>query len=192
MPCGATPAVSPDVSILDPRVDTQVRISTPMALNRPEDQHIDNKITGYGINNGRVVAKAAPTAIIRPMPDDVLFGLSKNIKNHPGNVRFRQLVNMNMDVYYSSSSTRTTKADISKAIVNELTRSSGGRFLKKRGNEDMAMTNHGDATTMNNNSMEDVEETNEWVEVDYKEARQKVAHHFRNRWKALVKNKAKK
>ena len=179
-----TPTTRTDVSILNQHVDRQTRVSVPMPLNTPEDQFIDTTFTGYDVGHAGV--KPTPTSFIRPMPDDVLFGLSKNIKNHPGNVRFRQLVSMNMGAYYSLSSTRTTKAYIAKVIVKELTRS-GGRFLKKRGNEDITATNRDGTTNKNDSMINDVEEIEEWVEVDHKEAQKKCAHHFRNRWKALKK-----
>lgn len=113
-------------------------------------------------------------SIDNPLPDDILFGHSKMITDNPGNVRFRQLVDLNMEVYYLSTTNRLTKAEIAKRIVRTLTQGSG-RFLRK--------ISLSDPSAVQGNQEANVEQ---WVEVDDSEAQAKVAHQFRNRRRALL------
>ena len=114
--------------------------------------------------------------ILVPSDDDVLFGRGRISVDHPGNVRFKQLVEMNMDVYYSPNSTRSTKAQIARTIVNTLTES-GGRFLRKVTNNNDNNSSNVDGQDVNKSAVAGVEY---WVEVDHKEAQAKCAHQFRN------------
>mmetsp|Transcript_985 Transcript_985/g.1791 ORF Transcript_985/g.1791 Transcript_985/m.1791 type:complete len:619 (-) Transcript_985:1089-2945(-) len=88
--------------------------------------------------------------------DDVLFGKEKKIVNHPGNTRFRQLVDMYIGAYESAP--RGEKANITNILVDQVHMSSG-RFLKR------APCGKG------------------WVEVNTETAHDKITHAFRNRRK---------
>eukprot|EP00529_Nitzschia_sp_RCC80_P013870 CAMPEP_0113480848 /NCGR_PEP_ID=MMETSP0014_2-20120614/22092_1 /TAXON_ID=2857 /ORGANISM="Nitzschia sp." /LENGTH=753 /DNA_ID=CAMNT_0000374301 /DNA_START=178 /DNA_END=2439 /DNA_ORIENTATION=+ /assembly_acc=CAM_ASM_000159 len=121
----------------------------------------------------QATSQDTPTRMIRiPSADDILFGRSRISVDHPGNVRFKQLVEMNLDVYYSPTSTRVTKAQIARTIVRTLNES-GGRFLRKV-NINISNTDSQDFNAA-------VPEVEYWVEVDHKEAQAKVSHQFRNR-----------
>ena len=86
-------------------------------------------------------------------PNDVLFGRGKAVVDHPGNTKFRRLVDVYMRKYLEAE--RLEKTCIAEAIV-QMIKESSGRFLKK-------------------------EPGSNWEEVDGPEARKKVAHAFRNR-----------
>jgi hypothetical protein len=90
---------------------------------------------------------------MRIFPVDVLFGRGKLVLEHPGNVRFRLLIDNYMGKYEVSSKLR--KTCIARIVVQMVVDDSG-RFLKR--------LNAG-----------------EWEEVDYETARNKVASTFRNR-----------
>ena len=91
-----------------------------------------------------------------PAPDDVLFGRGKTVVDHPGNVRFRQIVDTLSRKYEGSG--RLEKTCIAQIIVR-MVKENTGRFLKREGDGG-------------------------WEEVDEITARRKVAHAFRNRWRA--------
>ena len=88
-------------------------------------------------------------------PNDVLFGRGKTVVEHPGNIRFRKIVGMQMDQYEAAS--RLEKTCITEKIVQTI-HESDGRFLKRDVGGD-------------------------WEEVDQETARKKVGHAFRNRRK---------
>jgi hypothetical protein len=90
-----------------------------------------------------------------PNQDDVLFGRGKTVVEHPGNTRFRQVVDVYMNQYEAAG--RLEKTCIAEIIVR-MVKDSSGRFLKR-------------------------EDGGEWEEVDDATARKKVAHAFRNRRK---------
>jgi hypothetical protein len=103
--------------------------------------------------------------------DDVLFGKEKSVVNHPGNTRFRQLIDMYLPSYESAP--RGEKTRITKAIVEHI-QSSSGRFLKR-----------GPSTADNNRDTSTVSIDLGWVEVDAETAYDKITHAFRNRRKYL-------
>lgn len=88
-------------------------------------------------------------------PNDVLFGRGKTVVDHPGNAKFRRLVDVYMRKYEEAE--RLEKTCIAEAIV-QMIMETDGRFLKKEPGSD-------------------------WQEVDGPAARKKVAHAFRNRRK---------
>lgn len=87
--------------------------------------------------------------------NDVLFGRGKTVVEHVGNLRFRNMIGMQMTEYENAN--RLEKTYITEKIV-EAIKGSDGRFLKR-------------------------DEGGEWEEVDHETARKKVAHAFRNRRK---------
>lgn len=61
-------------------------------------------------------------------PNDVLFGRGKTVVEHPGNLRFRKIVGMQMEQYEAAS--RLEKTCITEKIVQTI-QESDGRFLKR-------------------------------------------------------------
>lgn len=86
-----------------------------------------------------------------PGPDDVLLGRGRLIQEHPGNVRFRFIVEEYRADYEAVP--KLEKTYIAGRIVERII-NSGGRFLKEDGIG--------------------------WVEVEHATARAKVSHLFRN------------
>mmetsp|Transcript_37089 Transcript_37089/g.89889 ORF Transcript_37089/g.89889 Transcript_37089/m.89889 type:complete len:764 (+) Transcript_37089:1849-4140(+) len=151
---------------------------------------------------------ASPSGVIlTPSPNDILFGRSKISVAHPGNVRFKQLVEMNLDAYYSADSTRVVKSQIARAIVETLTEH-GGRFLRKVSPGGQSQPSSSTATcgngassslseattttdirdTINVASISTTTEIEYWVEVDARESQSKVAHQFRNVRQRMARN----
>mmetsp|Transcript_17559 Transcript_17559/g.43207 ORF Transcript_17559/g.43207 Transcript_17559/m.43207 type:complete len:452 (+) Transcript_17559:1565-2920(+) len=95
---------------------------------------------------------------------DVLFGRSTKVRSHTGNLRAVHLVNM-WQTRYDEAPNRARKAEISERIVS-IIQESNGRFLKW-------------------------EETG-WVEVADEEARDKIAHYFRNQRRTKTDNNTNK
>jgi hypothetical protein len=95
--------------------------------------------------------------IYDPSPNDILLGRGKPIQRRPGNVRFREMVEKNMDRYDEGN--RGAKYAVAASIAH-LLKEEGGRFLKET-------------------------EDGGWVEVDEATARSKISHAFRSRRKAL-------
>jgi hypothetical protein len=106
-----------------------------------------------------VQTKAAAAAFsggyVIPKPEDVLFGRGKPTRNHPGNIRFRNLMENHAEEY--NKAPKFVKSLIAKKLVQIVT-SSGSRFMKP-----MERTN------------------NHWVMVDEKTAQDKVSQYFRSR-----------
>ena len=113
----------------------------PPSLSSPSTQSMESSTdvsADFGINS-----------------QDVLFGRGKYVVDHPGNMKFRRLVDVYMHKYEEAE--RLEKTCIAEAIV-QMIQESNGRFLKKEPGSD-------------------------WEEVDGPAARKKVAHAFRNRRK---------
>lgn len=115
----------------------------PAAYNLPQHQLVD--------------AIVPHDAVISPMPNDVLFGRGKAIKEHPANIFLHSLVDERMLAYEMSlKCEKTVTASEIMAIIKER----GGRFLKMEGGN--------------------------WVEVDSEVAREKVSHVFRSRRRIIA------
>jgi len=89
---------------------------------------------------------------VMPGEFDVLLGRGKSSQNHPGNIRFRQLVESKRDEYERAKVLEKTL--IAERVVQTI-RDLPGRFLRQDGDL--------------------------WEEVDYETARDKVAHVFRDK-----------
>ena len=89
---------------------------------------------------------------LHPAPEDILFGRGKAVMRHPGNARFKQIVDSLSRKYDESG--RLEKICITRIVV-QMVKESMGRFLKRKGDGG-------------------------WEEVDGTTARRKVAHAFRN------------
>ena len=89
-------------------------------------------------------------------PQDVLCGRDKYSHIHPGNTRYRKIIESHRAAYQSAPS-RDHKTQITIRIVGTV-RDYGGRFLK-------------------------LEKNNTWVDVGDMYAREKVSHSFRTKKK---------
>jgi hypothetical protein len=63
--------------------------------------------------------------------DDILAGRGGSINVHPGNIKFRKLIDQYRREYLQAR--KTLKPQINRAIVNIVRRKYGGRFLKREG-----------------------------------------------------------
>jgi hypothetical protein len=88
-----------------------------------------------------------------PLPQDVLFGRGRPIQNHPGNVRFREILDHYADDYDNDDLIQ--KKMVALQVVHRVT-SSGARFLKPMDN-------------------------NHWAQVEDKAVYKKVCQFFRTR-----------
>lgn len=71
---------------------------------------------------------------IVPTPHDVLSGRGVNIAQHPGNERFRALVNSRYDSNYCSQYSTTEKRAVAREIIGHIQAlNPPGRFLKRLG-----------------------------------------------------------
>ena len=91
--------------------------------------------------------------LVTPKAQDVLFGRGKPTRNHPGNIKFRNMMESHADEY--NKAPKFVKSLIAKKLVQAVV-SSGSRFLKPVG-------------------------SNQWVSVDEKTAQDKVSQYFRSR-----------
>jgi hypothetical protein len=96
---------------------------------------------------------AKPHVIYDLLPNDVLLGRGKPIQKHPGNVRFRQMLDSIIEKYGKGEKGAKVRA---VAYIIDLVKVEGGRFLKEL-------------------------EDGGWVEIDEATARAKVSHTFRTR-----------
>mmetsp|Transcript_10934 Transcript_10934/g.31344 ORF Transcript_10934/g.31344 Transcript_10934/m.31344 type:complete len:811 (+) Transcript_10934:50-2482(+) len=92
------------------------------------------------------------TRVVVPGRMDILFGRGRSFQEHPGNLRYSQLIETNREKYDSSK--KLEKTALTKHIVQTV-QASGGRFLKQDGAS--------------------------WVVVSNETARDKISHGFRNR-----------
>jgi hypothetical protein len=100
---------------------------------------------------------AKPHVIYDPLPNDVLLGRGKAIQQRPGNIRYREMVEKQMDRYDEGD--RGAKYTVTASIAY-LLKEEGGRFLKEI-------------------------EDGGWVEVDEATALLKISHSFRSQRKVL-------
>jgi hypothetical protein len=94
-----------------------------------------------------------PYVIYDPLPNDILLGRGKPIQERPGNVRFRDMLDKNMDKYDQGVTGAKTKVS---AYIVHMVKEEGGRFLKEL-------------------------QDGGWVEIDETTARKRVSHAFRAR-----------
>jgi hypothetical protein len=96
---------------------------------------------------------------VDPQMNDVLFGRGKPIQERPGNVRFREILELHRPQYDKGE--KFEKTAITTNIVR-IVKGEGGRFLKQNDNG------------------------RGWLEVDDASARMKVSHAFRTRRSILT------
>lgn len=68
--------------------------------------------------------------VVIPKDLDVLCGSGQKVNRHPGNMRFRQVVTSHLESY-TVAVTKSEKSSVSQTVLEELTSTSGARFLKK-------------------------------------------------------------
>ena len=95
---------------------------------------------------------AAARVLCTPRSNDVLFGRGRALQLHPGNMRYRELIEQTIKVYDEASVVEKTK--MTAAVVGAIKRAKG-RFLKREGD-------------------------GSWIEVDDDVARFKASHSFRS------------
>lgn len=74
--------------------------------------------------------EANKQVVVVPEHLDVLCGSGQKVNRHPGNMRFRQVVASNL-ASYTVAVTKSEKSAVSQTVFEELTTSTGARFLKK-------------------------------------------------------------
>lgn len=99
---------------------------------------------------------------IIPTDLDVLFGRGQKMNKHPGNQRFRELVNQMKPIYLAQGSSKKKKHALSQQVM-ETVYAYGGRFLEV-GNDSSSMNESTDVV---------------FVEVDKKRARKKCSQRLR-------------
>jgi hypothetical protein len=105
------------------------------------------------LNDNSYNSSSSSARIMIPSRGDVLFGRGKPFREHIGNLRLFNLLDENLDIY-ESRSLKEKSAVIAEMVTS--IHSEGGRFLIKQ-----------DGLC--------------WMEVDDKQAREKVSHAFRTR-----------
>ena len=121
-----------------------------------EEMPVKNYPGPYNLPHHQVV-DVRPISIISPMPNDVLFGRGKAIKEHPANVLLHRLVDERMLEYEMSLKWEKT---VTASEIMAMFKERHGRFLKMEGGN--------------------------WVEVDSEVAREKVSHVFRSRRRIIA------
>ena len=145
---------------------------TPMRNNADQLDSFDR----YDESEGSLLSSEAPPSnsnnnsqwptvcpvgfvVVEPTPKDVLLGRGKASQNHPGNVRFREILAMYQEEYNNTQ--RYKRYDTPKEITRLLLED-GVRFLQK------------------------TENGNGWVECDAAEAEKKVKQVFRTKKKTMA------
>ena len=91
-----------------------------------------------------------------PGPGDILLGRGKSIQNHPGNIRYRAIIEKNL-ARFESATRRGAKAELVKDVLQQVF-SSGANFWQ----------------------LDKSSQNKKWTPVDEKTACEKISHSFRN------------
>ena len=91
-------------------------------------------------------------SIVSPAPNDVVLGRGQTYRRHPGNVRYRALIDSNFERFEAAG--QYDKLAVADIVLHEIL-VNGGKFLKQ--------------------------EQGDFVEATKEEARRRVCHAFRNR-----------
>jgi hypothetical protein len=111
-----------------------------------------NALESSSVSGDDASTTTTQKVIYSPRNSDVLFGRGQAYQNHPGNIRFRSLIDEHRDAYEQASRKEKTKVAVE---IIRLLHDRNGRFLKEDGAE-------------------------AWIEVDGVAARQKVSSCFRS------------
>jgi hypothetical protein len=152
-------------------------ISVVTAEEDDEDAHINRRSKTTHDYDGHSSDRAAGGLVD---DRDVLFGKGRGIQERPGNMRYRQLIESNMEIYNKSS--KLKKRNVCEDIVRIILES-GGLFLKQEEPQEQKQPRGADK--MNRGKFTSVGSNVQWVMVDHEAALQKVFHGFRNKRSAM-------
>ncbi len=157
--------------IADELTSTQnsAELTFPPTTTPPDNQYIITH-TSSDASDDSDEEGLIPTGAIQPyeaksiIPSDldVLFGRGQKINKHPGNQRFRELVNQMKPIYFAQGSSKKKKHALSQQVM-ETVFAYGGRFLEVE-----------NASSSINESTDLV-----FIEVDKKRARKKCSQRLR-------------
>ena len=105
------------------------------------------------VSSTPMIVSSTSTATLRPSEADVLFGRGRGMSKHPGNARFRKIIDQHVPQYEKAG--KYEKTSIAENIVR-IIKESEGRFLR-------------------------LGKSGEWEHVSDEAARNKVSHAFRAR-----------
>ena len=119
-------------------------------------------------------ATGEPSDTLRPGKMDVILGRGKTMHQHPGNVRFRNILEMHKEEYEAAG--KYAKTAIAEKILR-IIRDSGGRFLQpSTGASGDDSVGGGSASKKKGKSSKS---TIAWEEIDHLSARNKVSFTYR-------------
>jgi hypothetical protein len=152
-------------------------ISVVTAEEDDEDAHINRPSQTTKNHDGSSSDRAAGGLVDNR---DVLFGKGRGIQERPGNMRYRQLIESNMEVYNKSS--KLKKRNVCEGIVRTILES-GGLFLKQEEPHEQKQPRGADKK--NRGKFTSVGSNVQWIMVDHEASLQKVFHGFRNKRSAM-------
>ena len=119
-------------------------------------------------------ATGDPSDTLRPGKMDVILGRGKTMHQHPGNVRFRHILEMHKEEYEAAG--KYAKTAIAEKILR-IIRDSGGRFLQPStaasGNDSVF------GGSASSKAKKKGKSTIAWEEIDHLSARNKVSFTYR-------------
>lgn len=103
----------------------------------------------------KALLKTSSKSILTPGENDIIFGRGKSANTHPGNIRYRELVEKNKPLYHALGRSNTKKKAFTLKLLQTI-KDYGGRFLE----------------------LDDVK-TGEYCEVSDDKAREKISQRLR-------------
>ncbi|CAJ1935472.1 unnamed protein product [Cylindrotheca closterium] len=76
-----------------------------------------------------IASMTSQSLVLKPTENDVLLGRGRSIQNHPGNIRFREIVDSYQDEY--DRTPRNQRRNVSISVATRL-KANGTRFLEQR------------------------------------------------------------
>lgn len=139
--------------------DTTCATATSSSLNDASEQSSRSSYYSVGTASpilfpNATTPTAGETTLSGIQPEDVYCGRDRYSHTHPGNRRFRQLINNYREIYQSSKH-RDEKTRINTEIVKSV-KANGGRFMRRD------------------------DATGQWHELDAASAHEKVSHALRS------------
>ena len=116
---------------------------------------------------------------IRPGKMDVILGRGKTLHQHPGNVRFRHILEMNHEEYEAAG--KYAKTAIAEKILR-IIHDSGGRFLQPAKQPEKSLSSNTNSKKRSSNSNTQPAKsasTTAYEEIDHLTARNKVSFTYR-------------
>ena len=112
---------------------------------------------------------------IRPGKMDVILGRGKTLHQHPGNVRFRHILEMNHEEYEAAG--KYAKTAIAEKILR-IIHDSGGRFLQPAKQPEKSLSSNTTNSKRSNSNTKSTT-TAAYEEIDHLTARNKVSFTYR-------------